>query len=137
MSTSRRAFLGAAAAAVASTSAFASDEKLRDSSSPEQPSKPYTNRIGLASYALWQFQHANLRDLEKNLDLAAGWGFAGLEVLERQMEHRDNASLQKLKRAALVRGLDLYGMATHQTFLTPDAGLPTRRVLIAQFPSSC
>lgn len=121
MSTSRRAFLGAAAAAVTSTSALASDEKLRDASTQQQQSKPYTNRIGLASYALWQFQHANLRDLEKNLDLAAQWGFAGLEVLERQMEHRDNASLQKLKRAALVRGLDLYGMATHQTFLTPDA----------------
>ena len=108
MSTSRRAFLGAAAAAaLASTPALASDEKLRDASTADQQSKPYTNRIGLASYALWQFQHANLRDLEKNLDLAAQWGFAGLEVLERQMEHRDNAYLQKLKRAALVRGLDL------------------------------
>ena len=120
MPTSRRMFLGAAAAAVVSGPALAADDEKLHDASPQSQSKPYTNRIGLASYALWQFQHAPLRDLEKNLDLAAQWGFAGLEVLERQMEHRDNASLQKLKRAALVRGLDLYGMATHQTFLTPD-----------------
>lgn len=119
MSPSRRTFLGAAASAVVSGSALASDEKLRPIA-PESAPRPYTNRIGLASYALWQFQHAPLRDLEKNLDLAAQWGFAGLEILERQMEQRDHAYLQHLKRAALVRGLDLYGMATHQTFLTPD-----------------
>jgi sugar phosphate isomerase/epimerase len=37
------------------------------------------------------------------------------------MENEDNGYFQKLKRRALTHGLDLYGMATHQTFLTPDA----------------
>jgi sugar phosphate isomerase/epimerase len=115
--TTRRQFLaGAAAAAAASTGTLAAD--------PPQPTQPNThrpNRVGLASYSLWQFQHDDLRDLEKNLDLAAEWGFAGLKILHRQMEREDNAYIQSLKKHALSRGLDLYGFATHQTFLTPDA----------------
>ena len=84
------------------------------------------DRIGLASYSLWQFTNGNLRDLKKNLDLAAQWGFAGIEVLERQIgpEHeKDKAYMQGLKRHAAINGLDLYGLATHQTFLTPDEAM--------------
>jgi len=78
------------------------------------------NRIGLASYSLWQFQHDDLRDLEKNIDLAAEWGFAGVEILHHQLQREDNGYFQKLKQRAALHGLDLYGMASHQTFLTPD-----------------
>lgn len=114
--TSRRQFMsGAAAAAVAGS--------IGISTAADAPSSTTTrpNRIGLASYSLWQFQHNTLRDLDKNLDLAAQWGFDGIEVLHRQMTSEENAYLQKLKQHALKHGLDLYGMATHQTFLTPDA----------------
>src|SRR5579884_303697 len=113
--TNRRQFL-AAAAAVAAAPAAAHAE-WPETASPKRKE----NRIGLASYSLWQFRNDNLKDLEKNLDLAAGWGFAGLEILQRQMDSEDNAYFEKLKHRALIRGLDLYGMATHQTFLTPDA----------------
>jgi L-ribulose-5-phosphate 3-epimerase len=115
---SRRGFLGAAAAVAISGSAAiaAQPESSPDASAPRR----VPNRIGLASYSLWQFQHDDLRDMEKNIDLAAEWGFAGVEVLHHQLEREDNGYLQKLKQRAALHGLDLYGMATHQTFLTPD-----------------
>ena len=48
-------------------------------------------------------------------------GFDGVELLHRQMENESNDYLQRLKRRALLYGLDLCGLSTHQTFLTPDA----------------
>ena len=47
-------------------------------------------------------------------------GFDGLEILQRQFESTDNATLQKVKRHAFVLGLDLMGYSTHQGFLSPD-----------------
>lgn len=117
MSTTRRHFLAGAAAAALT---IPSTNSLAAQTESSQPAPNYHNRIGLASYSLWQFKNDDLRDLKLNLDLAAEWGFAGLEVLERQMERRDPAYCQGLKRHAALHGLDLYGMATHQTFLTPD-----------------
>jgi L-ribulose-5-phosphate 3-epimerase len=120
MSTTRRQFLTGAASAIAvsNTGALVSAQDA-----PKVEAKPgIHNRIGLASYSLWQFKNDDLRDLKLNLDLAAQFGFAGLEVLERQFEPgqvKDAAYLQGLKRHAAINGLDLYGMATHQTFLTP------------------
>lgn len=117
--TSRRSFIaGAAAAAVGGTTNIS---KAADETPQANASSPRANPIGLASYSLWQFRHNELRALERNLELAAEWGFAGLEVLHRQMAREDNAYLQSLKQLALKHGLDLYGFATHQTFLTPDA----------------
>jgi sugar phosphate isomerase/epimerase len=117
MSTTRRSFLsGAAGVALAATSQSVAQQPQK----AEAPAKPIHNRIGLASYSLWQFVHNDLRNLKKNLDLAAEWGFAGLEVLERQMISRKPDYLQELKQHAALNGLDLYGLATHQTFLTPD-----------------
>lgn len=118
--TTRRGFLAAAAVAAAGVSSAASQELETSTAPATAPAPPYPNRIGLASYSMWQFMRSDLRSLEKNMDLAAFWGFAGIEVLERQMERHDTAHLQDLKRHAALNGLDLYGMATHQTFLTPD-----------------
>jgi len=125
MSTNRREFLAAGAAAVAvaaSGMTVAAQQKDAGAATPAAERAP--NRIGLASYSLWQFTHNEYRDLKKNLDLAAQWGFAGIEVLERQIgegHKADKAWLQGLKRHAAINGQDLYGLATHQTFLTPDA----------------
>src|SRR5258706_10069413 len=79
------------------------------------------NRIGISTYSFWQFQHKDMRDIEKCIDMAADFGFDGVEILHRQMEREDNAYLQTLKRRAFLHGLDLMGFSTHQTFLTPDA----------------
>jgi sugar phosphate isomerase/epimerase len=123
MTSTRRQFLAAGAVAVASATALAQQQPASEAP-PAAPAKRPPNRIGLASYSLWQFANNNLRDLKKNLDLAAQWGFAGIEVLERQIgpdHEKDRAYMQGLKRHAAINGLDLYGLATHQTFLTPNA----------------
>ena len=126
MTSTRRQFLAAGAVAVAAGTSLA-QKQLPATEAPATPAttaKRPPNRVGLASYSLWQFTNNNLRDLKKNLDLAAQWGFAGIEVLERQIgqqHEQDTAYMQGLKRHAAINGLDLYGLATHQTFLTPDA----------------
>src|SRR5438270_12199782 len=80
--TTRRNFIAGAAAAVAASTQISSaaDDAASSATAPHRP-----NPIGLASYSLWQFRHNELRALERNLELAAEWGFAGLEVLHRQM----------------------------------------------------
>src|SRR6476646_9295885 len=81
--TTRRTFIaGAASAAVAATALpFQSAAQTNE---PKAATRP--PGIGLASYSLWQFRpdRTALRALEKNLELAAEWGFDGLEILHRQ-----------------------------------------------------
>ncbi len=77
-------------------------------------------RIAVASYSFWQFRHKELRDLETCIDLAAEWGFDGVELLHRQMQDESSGYLQRLKRRAFVNSLDLCGFSTHQGFLSPD-----------------
>jgi sugar phosphate isomerase/epimerase len=44
-------------------------------------------------------------------------GFDGVDLLLIQMEREDNAYLQKIKRHALINGLDLCCMSTHQGYV--------------------
>ena len=85
------------------------------------PAVPRSLRIGLATYSLWQFRNPLYRSIEKCIELAAEWGFDGVDVLQVQLENDDFPYLQKLKRHAFTHGLDLHGFSTHQTFLTADA----------------
>jgi sugar phosphate isomerase/epimerase len=78
------------------------------------------NRLAVSTYSFWQFKNENLRDIEKCIDLAAEWGFDGVELLHRQMTSEDNGYLQKLKRRAFVHGQDLCGFSTHQGFVSPN-----------------
>jgi L-ribulose-5-phosphate 3-epimerase len=78
------------------------------------------NRIGVSTYSFWQFKIADLRDVEKCIDLAADMGFDGVELLQRQMTDESPAALQRIKRRAFRLGLDLMGFSTHQSFLYPD-----------------
>lgn len=109
MTATRRTFLAAGAAAL-TIPAVAADPK------------PVVrrNRIAVSTYSFWQFNHADLRDVEKCIDLAADMGFDGVELLLRQMTDESDGYLQKLKRRAFVNGLDLCGFSTHQGFLFPD-----------------
>jgi sugar phosphate isomerase/epimerase len=79
------------------------------------------NRIGISTYSFWQFRNADLRDVNRCIDLAAEMGFDGVEILHRQMTSEENSVLQSHKRRAFSHGLDLMGFSTHQTFLRPDA----------------
>lgn len=78
------------------------------------------NRIAVSTYSFWQFRHDHLRSIEKCIDLAAEWGFDGVEILHRQMKDESNGYLQRLKQRAFVNGLDLCGFSTHQGWVSPD-----------------
>lgn len=84
--------------------------------------KPLPRRqpIALSTYSIWRFQDGLKLPIEQCIDLAAEWGFDALEILHIQMHREDNASLQRLKRHALLNGLDLCAMSTHQGFVSPD-----------------
>lgn len=91
-----------------------------DETETKGKSSALRNRIAVSTYSFWQFNRRDLRDIEKCIDLAAEWGFDGVELLHRQMESEDKGYLQRLKRRAFVNGLDLCGFSTHQGFLSPD-----------------
>lgn len=80
-------------------------------------------RFGVSTYSFWQFKNDDLRSVETCIDLAAEWGFDGVEILEMQMENTDNGTLQKLKQRAFVNGIDLCGFSTHQGWVSPDAAV--------------
>jgi L-ribulose-5-phosphate 3-epimerase len=94
----------------------------------EKPSEPEArdsgarrgNPIALSTYSFWRFKDGLKLPIETCIDEAARMGFDGVDILLMQMESEDNAYLQKLKRRALVNGLDLCCMSTHQTFVSPD-----------------
>src|SRR5688572_25560593 len=112
MALTRREFLAAstAGAVLASGGIIAGDEL---------PKPGIRNPLAVSTYSFWQFRHAELRDIEKCIDLAAEWGFDGVEILHRQMTNEENGYLQKLKKRAFVNGLALMGFSTHQGFVSP------------------
>lgn len=86
------------------------------------PSPPAAraNRIGVSTYSFWGFTREDLRAVDRCIDNAARMGFAGVEILQKQLASTERPALLKLKRQAFLAGLDLMGYSTHQGFLTPD-----------------
>ncbi len=108
----RRSFMLSGAASIAAASI---------PQAAEISNKKHSNRIALASYSIWRFKDDLKMQMEDCLDLAAEWGFDGLDILHIQMDRTDDAYLQQLKRRALVNGIDLCGLSIHQGFVTSDA----------------
>lgn len=109
----RSALIGTLAAATALPSiASAQGNK------PTQPKR--STRFAVSTYSFWQFKNEDLRAIPTCIDLAAQWGFDGVELLEMQMEQTDNATLQKIKQHAFANGMDLCGFSTHQGWVNPD-----------------
>ena len=78
------------------------------------------NPIGVSTYSFWQF-NGRETPIEYCIDKASEFGFDGIELLLIQMESEENGYLQKLKRRAFDSGLDIMGLSTHQSFVSPDA----------------
>mgnify|MGYP003336104257 CR=1 FL=1 len=82
-----------------------------------------TNPIGISTYSLWRFKNDEFKDVVKCIDVAGEYGFDGVEILLYQIsqtEQLSRAALQNIKRRAFLAGLPLYGMSTHQGFVSPD-----------------
>lgn len=92
-------------------------------------------KFAIASYSYWHFKTARV-PIETVIDKAAAIGVEGVDILHRQMdvpekeplakEHR--AYLQKLKRHAFRRGIDLVALSIHQDFVDPNAGFRKQQV---------
>ena len=78
------------------------------------------NPIAVSTYSFWRFKRNLKLPIEDCIDQAAEMGFDGVEILHVQMEKESNDYLQGLKRRALVNGLDLCSLSTHQGFVSPD-----------------
>ncbi|MHC4508553.1 MAG: sugar phosphate isomerase/epimerase family protein, partial [Planctomycetota bacterium] len=121
----RRTFLGRSIA-VAGTLALACDpsrctlpgDVAHAAGSTGTSSRP--NPIAVSTYSFWRFKRGLKLPIETCIDEAARMGFDGVDLLLIQMESEDNSYLQKLKRRALVNGLDLCCMSTHQGYVYPD-----------------
>lgn len=98
---------------------------------PEEPPRtvpPGRCRIGVSTYSMWQFRREEYRDPLRCMDLAAELGFAGVELLRRQLPKLDRAYLLSLKREAYARGLALMGYSTHQDFVDPSEAVRAQNI---------
>lgn len=84
------------------------------------PEAARRQRIAVSTYSFWRFLDGLKLPIETCIDQAADMGFDAVELLHVQMESEENGYLQNLKRRALVNGIDLCGMSTHQGFVSPD-----------------
>ena len=116
----RRKLLQTAAAATAGTTLGTKSLLAVGDESAATGTATTPNRIGVSTYSFWRFRNEPYRPIEKCLDLAAGMGFDGVEILQKQMPDTSNETLQKIKRHAFLLGLDLMGFSTHQDFVSPD-----------------
>jgi sugar phosphate isomerase/epimerase len=78
------------------------------------------NPIAVSTYSFWRFKKNLKLPIETCIDEAARMGFDGVDLLLIQMESEENSYLQKIKRHALINGLDLCCMSTHQGYVYPD-----------------
>ena len=120
----RRRFL-AASTSTAVLGAAAAQEPAAPSPAP---ATGRTLPIGVSSYSFWGFRREAWKDIGTCIEAAADMGFDGFEILQRQLDATDRASLQKIKRTAFIAGIPLMGYSTHQGFLSPDPEVRKRNV---------
>ena len=116
----RRTFLGRSVAATAALglTSFSSTTQTFAGEGVVKSRRP--NPIAVSTYSFWRFKRNLKLPIETCIEEAARMGFNGVEILHRQMEGESNDYLQKLKRCAVINGIDLCGMSIHQRFLSPD-----------------
>lgn len=122
MNLNRRHLLtGSVAATLGSgTFTFKTAQARQETAARDSGARP-GNPIAVSTYSFWRYRADSKLKIEDCIDAAAEMGFDAVEILEVQMERKDNAYLQSLKRRAFVNGLDLCGLSTHQGFVSPDA----------------
>ena len=116
----RRTFLSRSVAATAALglASYSSDSQTLAGQKSAESRRP--NPIAVSTYSFWRFKKNLKLPIETCIDEAARMGFDGVDLLLIQMEREDNSYLQKIKRHALINGLDLCCMSTHQGYVYPD-----------------
>lgn len=76
-------------------------------------------RLGISTYSYWHF-YPELVPIQHVIEEASRLGVGGVDVLHRQMESEDPGYIKALKKHALIHGVHLNCLSTHQRFLNPD-----------------
>jgi sugar phosphate isomerase/epimerase len=116
----RRTFLSRSVAATAALGLGSLSSTKQASAGQDSDKKHRPNPIAVSTYSFWRFKKNLKLPIETCIDEAARMGFDGVDLLLIQMESEDNSYLQKIKRHALINGLDLCCMSTHQGYVYPD-----------------
>lgn len=120
---SRRSFLtGASAAGIAASAAGGSSLARAETGESHCRLK-----LAIASYSYWHFRTEKV-SIETVIDKAAALDADAVDILHRQMEIDEKASLDNagraylrtLKRHAFLSGLGICCLSTHQTFVSPN-----------------
>jgi L-ribulose-5-phosphate 3-epimerase len=116
----RRTFLRRSVAATAALGlgTLSSESQTFAGQSSTESHRP--NPIALSTYSFWRFKNGLKMPIEDCIDETARMGFDGVDILLMQMDRQNNAYLQQLKRRALINGLDLCCMSTHQAYVYPE-----------------
>lgn len=123
----RRQFLSQAAIAVGAGAVSTVSLAAEPSVSAEKPTSR-GNPIAVSTYSFWRFKDDSKVPIETCIDEAARMGFDAVEILQMQMESEEPAHLQKLKQRALINGVSLCGLSTHQGFLSPDPAVRQKNI---------
>ena len=89
------------------------------------------NPIAVSTYSYWRYREGERLAVDRCIELAGEMGFDAVELLEIQMSDEQRQSgkyLQGLKRRALIHGMDLCGMSTHQGVVTPDKAVRQKNI---------
>jgi sugar phosphate isomerase/epimerase len=105
-------------AGVAAASAFAASTGIA-AHAADAPARR-SNHIAVSTYSFWRFMENSKVPVDRCIEEAAAMGFDAVEILHRQMDKEDNATLQSLKRTASREGIDFCGFSIHQGFVSPD-----------------
>jgi L-ribulose-5-phosphate 3-epimerase len=121
---------------------------LAASNAAEPPKAPLSvhprpNPIGVSTYSFWRFQDDWKLSIPECISRSADMGFDFVEILEMQMDHYavagktvagkppvppNHAALAAIKRQALLLGMPLCGLSTHQGFLSPDVEIRRQNI---------
>jgi len=123
----RRQFLSQAAIAVGAGAVSTVSLAAEPAASAQKPSSR-GNPIAVSTYSFWRFKDDSKVPIETCIDEAARMGFDAVEILQMQMESEEPAHLQKLKQRALINGVSLCGLSTHQGFLSPDPAVRQKNI---------
>ncbi len=83
--------------------------------------------LGISSYSYWHFDPERT-PIRYVIEEASRLGVHGVDILHRQMESEDSAYIRALKRHALVHGVALNCLSTHQNFVSPEPEVRQRSI---------
>lgn len=115
------------ASGVAATS-LALPASIATAQAAKPAQKKQGNAIAVSTYSYWRYRPDSKLTIEQCIELAGEAGFDAVEILHVQMEDQSNPTLQRIKQKAFRLGLDLCGLSTHQTFVSPDPEIRQKNI---------